>query len=342
MWALKFIITILTLWCISTYAQSSDNCSDAAVVCFNQSYFASNEGATVSICSGCEDAATTSGNFCFAPNNSIWMSFTTNNTGGDAELSFSNINCNTTAGYSTSIEAAIISATSPCNESTYLLVSNCQSGSGTSFTLSATGLTPNTTYYVMVDGDSTSGDTNPAECGFNVLLTGDGVEQTIYAGEDTTINHNSSAQLNGTGPTDAIWSPSSSVSDSTVSNPVAAPPGTTTYYYSFQTDNGCTYSDDVRVIVRAELLVFNTFTPNDDGYNDTWTIRSIQNYPSANIDVFDRWGQRVFHSVGYGGEKVWDGTLLGARLPEGVYYYYIDLNTGDEEDVYSGYVTIVK
>lgn len=339
---MKILPFILSIWCLGVYSQSGDDCTDAAVICSNQSYFASNEGATVNICSGCEDGATSSGNFCFAPNNSIWLSFTTNNDGGNVDIDFSNISCNSSAGYNTNLQAAIISATTPCDESTYSLVSNCQSGSSSAFTLSATGLSANTVYYVQVDGDSLAGDTNPAECGFNVLLSGEGVNQSIYAGEDTIINFNSAVQLQGDGPSNSIWSPEGTLSDPNVPNPVATPNTNTTYYYSFTTSDGCLYSDDVAVSVRPELLVTNTLTPNDDGINDTWAIRGIQYYPTANIDVFDRWGQRVFHSVGYGNEKVWDGTLLGARLPEGVYYYYIDLKTGNQEDGYAGYVTILR
>ncbi len=339
---MKFSATIIFFWCLSTFAQTSDNCSDAAVICYNQSLFASNEGATVNVCSGCEDGASAAGNFCFAPNNSIWLSFTTNDIGGDVTVDFSNLNCNTDAGYNTNLQAAIISATSPCDESTYSLVSNCESGSASAFSLTASGLAANTTYYVQIDGDSTTADTNPAECGFNVLLSGEGVEQTIDAGQDTTINYNSVVQLQGSGPTNAVWTPAATLSDPNSPEPTATPSATTTYYYSYQTADGCTYSDDVVVIVRAELLVTNTFTPNEDGYNDTWAIRAIQNYPAADVTVYDRWGQRVFHSVGYNNENEWDGTLLGARLPEGVYYYYIDLKTGNEEDVYAGYVTIVR
>lgn len=339
---MKFTLFILTFYSLSLFSQTGDNCADAPVICYNQSYFASNDGASVDICSGCEDGASSTGNFCFAPNNSIWMTFTTNDSGGDVTIDFSNINCNSTAGYNTNMQAAIISASTPCDESTYSLVSNCESGSASAFTLTAPGLSANTTYYVQIDGDSIAGNTNPAACGFNILLSGEGVEQTIIAGEDTTINANSSVQLQGEGPSNATWSPESSLSDPNSSNPIASPNGTTTYYYSFTNTDGCVYSDDVVVIVRAELLVTNTLTPNEDGINDTWAITGIQNYPTANIDIYDRWGQRVFHSVGYGNEKVWDGTLLGAKLPEGVYYYYIDLQTGSEEDVYAGYVTIIR
>lgn len=337
------MITIFTILATASFtAQTGDNCSEVVVVCANQSLFASNESATTDVCAGCEDGQTEDGNFCFALNNTIWLSFQTNNVGGDVNVSFSNLNCNTSSGYNTSIQAAIISATTPCDESTYSLVSNCNSGSNSSFNLNTTSLPANTTFYIQIDGDSITGNTNAAECGFNVLLSGTGVEFNLNAGADTTINFNSAAALSGSGPAGSTWSPTSTVGDPNATNTVANPNSTTTYFYSYTDDNGCVYSDNVTVTVRAQLLVTNTFSPNDDGINDIWTIRSIGNYPSCKVDVFDRWGQRVFHSIGYGNEKVWDGTLAGARLPEGVYYYYIDLNTGNEEDVYAGYVTILK
>lgn len=340
---MRKILFILLIVGFNLTAQTSDDCSNAAVICSGQSYFASNDGATVDICPGCEDGANSNGNFCFEPNNSIWLSFTTNDNGGDVTVAFSNVSCNSSAGYNTNIQAAVISASTPCDESTYTLVSNCESGSASDFTLSSTGLAPNTTYYIQIDGDSTSFDTNPAECGFNVLLSGEGVEYNIDAGQDTAINFNTSVVLEGSGPDGSIWSPPGSLNDPSSSTPLASDlTTTTTFYHSYTTDNGCVYSDEVTIIVRAELIITNTITPNEDGYNDTWAIRGIENYPAANVDVYDRWGQRVFNSVGYGNGKEWDGTMLGARLPAGTYYYYIDLRSGSEEDVFAGYVTIVR
>lgn len=335
-----FISLLISL--VHSFGQTGDNCSEAAVICAGQSFFASNEGASIDVCNGCEDGNSSNGNFCFGLNNTIWLTFTTNPSGGSVNVDFSNINCNTTTGYNTNIQAAIISATTPCDESSYSLVSNCESAAGSSFSLSSSNLSPNTTYFIQIDGDSINGNTHAAECGFNILLSGEGVEYDITAGEDTIINYNSSVLLEGNGPDGSVWTPPNNLSDPNSSTPIVSPTSTTTYYYTYETSDGCEYSDDVKVIVRAQLLVTNTFSPNDDGINDTWAIRSIQNYPTASIDVFDRWGQRVFHSIGYGNEKVWDGTLLGARLPEGVYYYYIDLKTGNSEDIYSGYVTILK
>lgn len=340
---MKLVLFIFALFSLGfSWSQTNDDCSNASIICAGQSFFSSNENASADICNGCADGATSSGNFCFAPNNTVWFTFTTNEIGGNVDVSFENINCNSSAGFNTNLQAVMIAAGSPCDESTYTQISNCESGTGSTFTLSATNLNANTTYFIQVDGDSIAGNTSPAQCGFNVTLSGDGVEYLLDAGNDTTINFNSSAELEGSGPSGSVWTPSNAVSNPDQPTTVTAPNSTTTYYYSYTADNGCVYSDEVTVTVLPEILITNTFSPNDDGYNDLWEIKSIENYPSVKIDVFDRWGQKVFHTVGYGNEKKWDGTFGGARLPEGVYYYYIDLNTGDKANTYAGYVTLLK
>jgi gliding motility-associated-like protein len=56
------------------------------------------------------------------------------------------------------------------------------------------------------------------------------------------------------------------------------------------------------------------------------------------VMVFNRWGQNVYSSIGYG--IPWDGTYRGARLPTATYYYIINLKNGLK--ALSGYVVIVR
>ena len=45
-----------------------------------------------------------------------------------------------------------------------------------------------------------------------------------------------------------------------------------------------------------EVLVIDYpdyFTPNNDGYHDTWNIKTLQDYPEAEIFVFDRFGKLI-------------------------------------------------
>jgi gliding motility-associated-like protein len=62
------------------------------------------------------------------------------------------------------------------------------------------------------------------------------------------------------------------------------------------------------------------------------------------VDVFDRWGSKIFHSDGYESGQEWDGTFNGLPLPLAAYYYVIKFNfPGEEKNYYhSGTVTIVK
>ncbi len=86
------------------------------------------------------------------------------------------------------------------------------------------------------------------------------------------------------------------------------------------------------------ITVPNTFTPNGDGVNDTWNIKYLDSYPNCTVAVFNRWGQNVYSSNGYG--IPWNGSYKGTLLPTGTYYYLINLRNG--LNVLSGYVAIIR
>lgn len=161
------------------------------------------------------------------------------------------------------------------------------------------------------------------------------------AGPDQVISPGQTAILNGSGGGAYSWVPTSSLSDNNTATTFATP-GATTVYTLTVTVNGCTDQDNVTVFVVEPINVPNTFTPNGDGTNDIWEIRNIEDFPNAKVTVYDRWGQKVFNTVGYTNANAWDGTNHGLNLPAAVYYYVIDLNNGGgKDDVYSGSITIV-
>jgi len=71
------------------------------------------------------------------------------------------------------------------------------------------------------------------------------------------------------------------------------------------------------------------FTPNGDGYNDTWNLRGATAiyHQNAIIRIFDRFGKLIKHISPL--EDGWDGTLNTVPLPADDYWYTIDL--GDRE-----------
>jgi gliding motility-associated-like protein len=98
-------------------------------------------------------------------------------------------------------------------------------------------------------------------------------------------------------------------------------------------DNVTLHTTDV-----CAMVIFDAFSPNDDGKNDVWNIQNAGSFPNIIVKIFNLWGKEVFSSKGYG--TPWDGTWDGKDLPSGTYYYVID--PGDGSDVITGDVSIVK
>jgi gliding motility-associated-like protein len=88
----------------------------------------------------------------------------------------------------------------------------------------------------------------------------------------------------------------------------------------------------------TDLIIYEAFSPNNDGINDTWNIANISNYPNCTVAIFSSWGTRVFSSDGY--SESWDGNYNGKELPSGTYYYVID--PGDGTDALTGPVSLVR
>ena len=63
------------------------------------------------------------------------------------------------------------------------------------------------------------------------------------------------------------------------------------------------------------------FSPNGDGVNDYWVIGAMDEYIDAEVEVYNRWGQLVFHSPD--NKQYWDGTWQGKNMPTADYFYII-------------------
>ena len=102
------------------------------------------------------------------------------------------------------------------------------------------------------------------------------------------------------------------------------------YMVTITDANNCKTTDSIYVgsVLESCLHVYNTLTPNGDGRNDTWIIDGMDEFPNANIKVFNQWGSLVWEHSGY--YEAWDGTNNGNLLPAATYYYIIDLGNGDQ------------
>lgn len=135
-----------------------------------------------------------------------------------------------------------------------------------------------------------------------------------------------------------LWSPNVDISDVTAKNPVVTGNVDQTYTLTVTDSRGCTATDQAFIKVSPTISVPNTFTPNSDGINDFWDIQGLIAYTEATVDIFNRYGAKLYHSIGYG--KPWDGTYNGKPVPVGVYYYVID--TKIDGQVFTGNVTVIR
>ena len=85
------------------------------------------------------------------------------------------------------------------------------------------------------------------------------------------------------------------------------------------------------------------FTPNNDGYNDTWQVLGISNsfYANSNIYIFDRFGKLITKiNTNSNG---WDGTYKGEFLTSTDYWFKVELidNKGNVK-IRKGHFSLIR
>jgi len=107
------------------------------------------------------------------------------------------------------------------------------------------------------------------------------------------------------------------------------------------------YSTDTIVahLLPQEYVYFvpNSFTPNQDGINDTFQpMGQVIQLESYDLQIFDRWGESIYASKDPA--SGWDGSAGGKTVPEGVYVYRAYAIDAIKKDVYEifGHVTLFR
>ncbi len=143
----------------------------------------------------------------------------------------------------------------------------------------------------------------------------------------------------GTSPYTYSWSGPDSffASTDTISNLV---PGI--YTLTVTDTNQC---NSVASSYTVTFQIYQGISPNGDGKNDYWRINGIEGYPNNKVRLFDRFNNLVFETHGYSNEtNHWYGQsnhgLFGGELPEGTYFYSVDL--GDGKGIKSGFVVLKR
>ncbi len=87
-----------------------------------------------------------------------------------------------------------------------------------------------------------------------------------------------------------------------------------------------------------ECFVTNVITPNGDGVNDQFLIGCLDNFPDAQVKIFNRWGDVIYAAAPYSND--WEGTYKGRPLPAGTYFYSLILVPGN--DPIEEFITIFR
>lgn len=109
------------------------------------------------------------------------------------------------------------------------------------------------------------------------------------------------------------------------------------YNISIKDADGCEY-DNVAMTHVINLVSAQFFTPNGDGFNDTWRISNAEKTPDATLYIYDRYGKLV-KSMHAKSSEAWNGNLAGKPLPSSDYWYRLVLPNGK---IYKGHFALIR
>lgn len=118
------------------------------------------------------------------------------------------------------------------------------------------------------------------------------------------------------------------------------------YYVVEITDaNGCTGIEIIKVDNpdkrRIGFPEKPVLTPNGDGKNDELVFDGLFLFPESNeLIIYDRFGGVLFQQENY--LNTWDATYQGTPVPADTYFYALRVFMGNEEELYRGYITIIR
>ena len=96
--------------------------------------------------------------------------------------------------------------------------------------------------------------------------------------------------------------------------------------------NGCgTATDEVFLLMYPKY-----FTPNGDGFNDTWNIKFSDLETNLTIKIFDRYGKLITELIQ---NRDWNGTMNGYALPADDYWFIATRTDGNE---YKGHFSLKR
>jgi gliding motility-associated-like protein len=221
---------------------------------------------------------------------------------------------------------------------TYTVTGGPVSGTSPTFVLTPTATT---TYTISAPSATSCAATSTVVITVNPAVTANaGPAVSTTNGRPVTI---------GAAPVAGLtyrWAPTTGLNDPTSANPTVTLPNTTpnpiTQTYTLTATNtatGCTGTASVVVSVGVDpnVEVPNVITPNGDKMNDWLQVKNVNAYPTNSMEIFNRWGRRVYSTTNYNNTSNYWGT--DPNIASGMYYYLFKQPNGG---VTRGWVEVIK
>lgn len=147
------------------------------------------------------------------------------------------------------------------------------------------------------------------------------------------------------------WSIIDDLSCQNCPEPTILPTDDRVYILTMVDQNGCIDQDTVVIdlTINRDVYIPNAFTPNGDGRNDIFLIRT--EFPLAmesilSFEVYDRWGGMLFQTLGASPnnrQQGWNGSVDGNKAAPGVYVYQAKVRFVDGvEETLAGEVLLIR
>lgn len=94
--------------------------------------------------------------------------------------------------------------------------------------------------------------------------------------------------------------------------------------------------DDESVLQHRHFYIPKFFTPNNDGFNDTFDLSGLQYFSTSEVSIYNRYGKLLKFSRN--SSFSWNGTLNGEDLPSSDYWYVITI----ENQIFTGHFTLKR
>ena len=122
-------------------------------------------------------------------------------------------------------------------------------------------------------------------------------------------------------------------------------------YITIDCETGLECIDDPGLVCPDWTSVYlpNTFTPNNDGLNDTWQmVYDLECWVDIEFKIFNRWGDMIYSGMGdyYDSYPYWDGSVNGGNhyASDGVYTYTFYARKLNSTEIFQrhGHITIFR